>query len=315
MVTGAAGFIGFALLQKLSEDENTNVIAVDNFSRGVNDDAYQKITDRENVSKYDIDLSSADECKRLPNKCDVIYHMAALNGTQNFYERPYDVTRNSSLPTFNLIDKYISSGISKRFIYAGSSEAYASTVSNFNWPVPTDENVPLSISDPTNTRWSYGGAKLYGEIQTFNACKQYDCNYTIIRYHNVYGPRMGDKHVIPDFLERMNSGIYELYGYKDTRSFMYIDDAVEATIALCKSKKACNEIVNVGSEEEVTILDLGNIMMKLANVSDDIKLHESPKGSVARRAPNTGKLKDLINYKGKWSLEDGLRKTMQFYLR
>lgn len=315
MVTGAAGFIGFALLQKLSEDENNHVIAVDNFSRGNNDDAYKQVTARGNISSFNIDLSSTEDCKYLPNACDVIYHMAAMNGTQNFYERPYDVTRNCSLPTFNLIDKYVTSGVCKRFVYAGSSEAYASTISNFDWPVPTDENVPLSISDPTNTRWSYGGAKLFGEIQTFNACKQFKCDYTIIRYHNVYGPRMGDKHVIPDFLERMNNNVYELYGFKDTRSFMYIEDAVDATIALCKSKNARNEIVNVGNEKEVTILDLGELMMKLANVNETIELHDSPKGSVARRAPNTSKLKKLINYSEKWSLEDGLKKTMEFYLK
>jgi nucleoside-diphosphate-sugar epimerase len=255
LVTGAAGFIGYALADELSRREDTTVFVVDNFVRGEGDSAYSELCARDSVVPYDLDLTDRDAVGELPESVDVIFHMAALNGTQNFYERPYEVVRCSTLPTFHLLDRYGPNSGLKRFVYAGSSEAYASTVSTFNWPVPTAEDVPLCITDPSNLRWSYGGSKLHGEILVTAACRQYSREYTIIRYHNVYGPRMGDKHVIPDFLMRMKDGIYSLYGHSDTRSFIYVDDAVAATLLLADCADAANETVNVGSENEMQIAD------------------------------------------------------------
>lgn len=315
MVTGAAGFIGFALADKLSRQSGMNLIVVDNFVRGESDGAYAELCARSSVSPYQIDLTDAAQVAQLPDTCEVIFHLAALNGTQNFYERPYEVVRCSTLPTFHLLDRYGPTGKLKRFVYAGSSEAYSCTVKQFGWQVPTDETVPLSISDPSNRRWSYGASKLHGEILVTNACRQFDSEYTIIRYHNAYGPRMGDKHVVPDFLERMNHGKYELYGYEDTRSFIYIDDAVRATLALAECKAAANETVNVGSDNEMKILDLGQKILDLAGINAEIELHASPAGSVPRRSPDISKLRKLINFNEEWTLDRGLEETMKFYLK
>jgi nucleoside-diphosphate-sugar epimerase len=314
LVTGAAGFIGFALADALSGQADTNVFVVDNFVRGEKDTAYTELCSRDSVVAFDLDLTDCDAVRELPESVDVIFHMAALNGTQNFYERPYDVVRCSTLPTFYLLDRYGSGGDLKRFVYAGSSEAYAGTVTTFDWPVPTAEDVPLCITDPSNLRWSYGGSKLHGEVLVTAACHQHAKDHTIIRYHNVYGPRMGDKHVVPDFLERMKEGVYSLYGHSDTRSFIYIDDAVRATLMLADCDAAANETVNVGSENEIQIVDLGKEMLELAGIDAEIELHDSPKGSVSRRAPDTTKLKNLVGFTEEVSLADGLRRTMDFYV-
>jgi UDP-glucose 4-epimerase len=315
LVTGAAGFIGFALADSLSRQPGNTVCVVDNFVRGERDDAYEELCSRDNVSAFELDLTDRDALEVLPESFEVIYHMAALNGTQNFYERPYDVVRCSTLPTFHLLDRYgVGRGL-RRFVYAGSSEAYAGTVSTFDWPVPTAENVPLCISDPTNVRWSYGASKLHGEVMVIAAGQQYGLDYTVIRYHNVYGPRMGDKHVVPDFLARMKSGVYSLYGHRDTRSFIYIDDAVRATIMLAECPEAAQETVNVGSEREITILELGRELLALAGIDAEIELHDSPAGSVARRAPDVSKLKSLVGFSEQSTLAAGLRATMDYYLR
>jgi nucleoside-diphosphate-sugar epimerase len=314
LVTGAAGFIGYALADALSRRKDTNVVVVDNFIRGEPDAAYVELCARDSVTAYDLDLTDRDAVQELPESIELVLHMAALNGTQNFYERPYDVVRCSTLPTFHLLDRYGPGQDLNRFVYAGSSEAYAGTVSAFGWSVPTAEDVPLCITDPTNLRWSYGGSKLHGEILVNAACHQYSKEYTTIRYHNVYGPRMGDKHVVPDFLMRMKEGVYSLYGHSDTRSFIYIDDAVKATLMLAESSNAANETVNVGSENEIQIAELGRMMLDLAGIDADIELHDSPKGSVARRSPDLGKLKRLVNYDEEVSLAEGLKRTMDFYL-
>jgi UDP-glucose 4-epimerase len=315
IVTGAAGFIGFPIADALSLMPDVHVYAIDNHIRGAADDAYLALCKRRSVTAFDVDLTDSRAVQELPENCDVIIHLAALNGTQNFYERPYEVVRCSTLPTFHLLDRYGPSGQLQRFVYAGSSEAYAGTVQQFHWPVPTDEQVPLCISDPLNPRWSYGASKLHGEVLVINACRQFGAEYTIIRYHNVYGPRMGDKHMIPDFLERMNEGVYALYGHNDTRSFMYIADAVRATLMLTGSADAANEIVNVGSEQEVKIHDIGKTLLRLADIKADIELHDSPPGSVPRRAPDLQKLRRLVDFREQWTLEEGLRATMDFYLK
>lgn len=287
---------------------------MDNYSRGKKDPLYDELTSRNNVHHLTADLSEKGSYDELPDEVDTIYHMAALNGTQNFYERPHQVLKSTTLPTFYLIEKYFPTERLDRFVYAGSSEAYASTVTEFDWPVPTSEDVPLSISDPSNERWSYGASKLHGEVLTIQAAREHEVPYSILRYHNAYGPRMGDNHVIPDFVDRMKDGKYVLYGYKNTRSFIYIDDAVRATIGLAREPEAANETVNVGGGKEIKILDLAEKIMELAGEEGDIELNPSPEGSVMRRAPSIDKLEALIDFQIEWPLEKGLSKTLDYYL-
>jgi UDP-glucose 4-epimerase len=315
LVTGAAGFIGFALARKLAEDPQHRVIVVDNFVRGERDEAFAELCKQENVEFLELDLSAPDAIDRLPAvSLDYLFHLAALNGTQNFYERPYDVVRHSTMPLFTLVERYLRTKSVGRLVYAGSSEAYAGTVSKFGWTVPTAENVPLCISDPKNVRWSYGGSKLHGEILACAAAAQFGTAYTVIRYHNVYGPRMGDKHVIPDFINRMKQGVYALYGHADTRCFMYIDDAVDATMRLARAPAGANEIVNVGSDEELTMEDLGRRILSVARKNERIELHPSPPGSVARRVPDLAKLRSITGFEAAWSLDRGLEATLSWYL-
>jgi len=315
VVTGAAGFLGFALAKRLAGRPGTDVFAVDDFSRGVHDDNWTSLCGRPNVTGLDLDLADPVAVLELPPEVDWVFHLAALNGTQNFYERPYEVVRACTLPTFHLIDRYRRAETLKRFVFAGSSEAYASTVARFGWPVPTAEDVPLSIDDVGNPRWSYGASKLHGEVLVTHAMRQFRQPYTIVRYHNCYGPRMGDKHVVPDFLARMDHGVYELYGAADTRSFLYVADAVEATLALAECPEAAGEIVNVGGGTEIAIRDLATRILRLARIDAPIVEHPAPPGSVPRRAPDVSKLRRLTGFVERWSLDDGLRETMRHYLR
>jgi nucleoside-diphosphate-sugar epimerase len=312
LVTGAAGFIGQHLARALSERPGASVFCVDNFVRGEDDEAYRELAGRSNVERIDCDLTDIEATRALPD-VDVVFHLAALNGTQNFYQRPFDVVRHCTIPTLSLLERY-GRGPLERFVYTGTSEAYASTVTRFGWPVPTAEDVPLGIDDPSNVRWSYGASKLHGEVAVFAAARQYGIAHTIIRYHNVYGPRMGDKHVVPDFLMRAKRGVFELFGGDDTRAFMYIDDAVEATLRVAEAESCRNEVVNIGGAREVRIDDLGRLMMESAGLQGDIAVHPSPAGSVKRRAPDLAKLHRLTGFAERWTLEEGLRETARFYL-
>lgn len=314
LVTGAAGFLGYHLAAALARDPANHVVCVDNGVRGVFDAAYDALVALPNVRHIAADLAEAQTLGTLPDDVDVVFHLAALNGTQNFYERPLEVIRNSTLPTLHMLDKYGRLGRLKRFVYAGTSEAYASTVTRFAWPVPTGEDVPLGIEDVFNPRWSYAASKIHGEVATVAGCRQYGIDFSIIRYHNAYGPRMGDHHVIPDFYIRARDGVLALYGHENTRSFMYVDDAVQATLAVAASQGTAGEVVNVGSTREISMAKLGELMLTAGGLAGTITLHPAPAGSVLRRCPDVAKLGRLTGFREAWALEDGLRKTAAYYL-
>jgi nucleoside-diphosphate-sugar epimerase len=315
MVTGAAGFIGFHLATRLQHQADARVVLVDNHARGQHDAAYRRLRQMANVEAFEVDLTDPGQVARLPDDVDVVYHLAALNGTQNFYERPYEVLRCGTLPTFHLIEKYVRGGCLSRFVYAGTPESYASTVARFDWEVPTDETVPLCVDDVFNERWSYAAAKIHGEVLTINACRQFRVPFSIIRYHNVYGPRMGDKHVVPDFLARLKRGRAELHGHDDTRAFLYIDDAVDATLRIGACDAAAGQVINVGGDQEISILGLAREMMDILGRGDgEIALHPAPAGSVKRRLPSIRKLQLLTGFRAQWSLRDGLAETMRYYV-
>ncbi|WP_343683467.1 NAD-dependent epimerase/dehydratase family protein [Asticcacaulis sp.] len=314
VVTGAAGFLGFHLTRYLAEIKGYEVIAVDNFVRGENDPHLAALSEKPNVTFIELDLSDPAKVATLPVDVDYVYHLAALNGTQNFYERPMDVIKSCTLPNIYLAEHYGRNAKLKRFIYAGTSESYASTVTKFNWPVPTAEDVPLGLSDVTNPRWSYAASKMHGEVVTAQAGRSFSMPYSIVRYHNAYGPRMGDRHVVPDFYVRAKEGRFELFGYEDTRAFLYVDDAVRGTTLIGENERTVNEIVNLGGGREITMLDLAKEMMAVRGMEGDIVLHPSPAGSVKRRLPELAKIRELTGFQETVSLAEGLELTAKFYL-
>jgi len=309
LVTGAAGFIGNHLAQKLAR-EGHSVIAVDSLLHPNAKTQIDILSGMSRVNVLNMDLCHADSVSSLP-KVDGVFHLAALNGTQNFYSHPWKTLWNSTVPTVMLLNHYAKLD-PDFFFYAGSSEAYASSISDFGYMVPTPEEVPLGISDPKEPRWSYGASKLHGEIACFAAQAEFDLPVVVGRFHNAYGPRMGIKHVIPDFINRGKSGVYELYGASNTRSFIFIDDAVDAILAV--SDKARGEIVNIGSPHEVSMRELAKIIMKEAGWEGEVVEYESPPGSVMRRAPGTQKLRSFVDVDAFVDLEEGIRRTVYHYL-
>ena len=306
LITGGAGDIGYYLCKKLL-DNNHNVDIVDNFCRGNNDILFKSLIDHENAKFYEGDLCEKSFVDKLPKDYEYIYHLAALNGTSNFYNFPFTTLEYCSLPTINLLKHSKHLNKLKKFVFASSSETYACTVDKFSWKLPTSEEVPLCIDDPRNVRWSYAGAKIYSEIACFSAATEFNIPVSIIRFHNVFGPRMNDKHVIPDFIKRAMNGIYKLYGANNTRSFIFVEDAVNLCEIIATSKDSINTIVNIGGAQEISMLNLAKIILKLMNINDaEIICENAPIGSVSRRVPSLNKLKQLTNYKLKFSLEEGL---------
>lgn len=310
IITGGCGDVGYYLARR-ELDLGNQVAIVDNFSRGKRDAAIMALLEHPKASLIEGNLCEQNFVCTLPLDVDYVFHLAAMNGTQNFYERPFTVLENCTLPTIYLLSHYRKDKNLKRFLFAGSSEVYASTVKLFNWEVPTDETAPLCIEDPANIRWSYGASKLHGEVACFAAASQFKIPISIIRFHNVYGPRMGDKHVIPDFISRAEKGVYELNGYEDIRAFIFVEDAVEACRLVAESPNTVNEIIHIGNERGITMLELGKLILRLMGKSDaKIVCNPSPMGSVPRRTPNVRKLREKTSFKAKVDLEEGIEKVL-----
>ncbi len=310
LVTGSSGFIGSYLVKHLLNETNAHIIAADLKNAG---NLGTNLVDKSRISFLEIDLTDNDQVLKLP-EVDYIFHLAAINGTSNFYKKSWHTFFNSSQSTINLINRYKESKSLKRFVYTSTSEVYASMSDAGLAKIPTPEDTPVGFVDLRNPRWSYGGAKLLGELALYAASNQFPFDFSIIRYHNVYGPRMGYDHVIPDFIDRARRGFFELYGAENMRSFIYIDDAIEATFKIAFSEAAKREIVHVGTEEMLTMRDLAKKLMILANWEGTIEEHPAPNGSVLARCPDNRFLKEKVGFEPKISLERGLKLTLDGYL-
>ena len=133
--------------------------------------------------------------------------------------------------------------------------------------------------------------------------------FLIIRYFNIYGPNQIE-HFIPDFLNRVKKKIFKVYGYKNTRTFIFIDDAINATLKLFKLQKSKNQIINIGGKNEIKILNLSNLILKILKIKNKIKKYPAPPGSPLRRKPDISKAVKLIGNFNKTNLTIGLKKTI-----
>ncbi len=291
LVTGSAGFIGQALVKKLLINKQNKVYAIDrNFLN----------LKSKNLIKIRKDIKSI---KKFP-KVDIVFHLAAFNGTKYFYSKPLDVIDDNVSTTLSLVKFYKTKKL-KKFISAGSSEIYAGEQNLNNKKIPHNENNPIIFKDLTNPRWSYSSSKFMSELIVINS----GLPYIILRYFNVYGSKQKD-HFIPEFISRIKRKKYELYGYKNTRAFIYIDDAVNATIKISK-KNVTNQTFNLGSDKEEKIINVAKLIMKVLKIKNrKIKLFNAPKGSVMKRKPDISKLKKVIGNFKTIKLAEGIKKII-----
>lgn len=247
------------------------------------------------------DLCDANITNNAPD-CDVIIHLAAINGTKLFYEKPTEVLINNTSPTINLINRYRGSGA--KFVFASTCEIFNGAIDRQLHPIPTDEAVPILFEDILNPRWSYSIPKALGENLVANS----GLPWLIIRFFNVYGPAQKD-HFISEFVERAKNGEYYILG-NDTRSFCFVEDAVNITKELALNHSG--QIVNVGNDEEVPIDFVAKIILDLIGVDPQrLDVRPGAKGSAKRRCPDISKLRKMTRFREYTPLRVGLKKTVE----
>lgn len=312
IVTGGSGFIGYHLAEYLSRKKDDEITIIDNHERGEPDEMFRELISRDNVIFLNRDMTEKKFYADLSGCYDGIYHLAAINGTKNFYNRPYDVLRVNILALMNMLE-WCTPDNCRGFLFSSSSEAYAGTPDK---AIPTSEAVPLSVSDVMNPRWSYGGSKIAGELLTVNYCRTHNVSFKIIRYHNIYGSRMGYDHVLPEFFRRVHERVnpFPVYGGEETRAFCAVSDAVKATEAVMLSDKCNGEIVHIGnSSQEIKIIDLLKLVLKIADYQPEINILPAPEGCVMRRCPDTRKLYELTGFQAKITLDEALPEMYRWY--
>jgi nucleoside-diphosphate-sugar epimerase len=270
LITGAAGLIGREMCALLSKE--FDVVAVDNNFR------YPDFQPN-NCSYIQSDIE--DYLSKVDNDFDYVFHLSAINGTAYFYQIPNQLIENnikSDLAIFNFMKKNSKS----KLIYASSSEVIAGSDE-----YPTPELTDISIKNIHNPRWSYRISKMLSENYLVNS----NINYLIIRFFNVYGKSSGSGHFFKDILDNIAIENYKLMGQDETRSFCRVEDAADALVNIFKI--ADNEIVNIGSDEEITILEAANIIADCLGKRIDWQSIPSKQGSVLRRKPCLKKLKSL----------------------
>jgi len=275
LVTGAAGLIGSELCKQLRQN-NFYVVGIDNLSRST------KIPDCNEFVEYDLIKSIT-----IDQDFEMIYHLAAINGTTNFYERPNEVISNNTRVDFNVFEFSKKCKNLKKLIYASSSEM----MSHVNI---CDESNKVEIDDISNPRWSYKISKMVGENYLHNS----NLPWIIIRYFNVYGSETKSGHIVFDQIQKHKNGIYEVIGSNETRCYTYIEDAVDATVVVTK-KCQLRETINIGSNEELTSLEVCKIIANSLGIHDPrYKFMDGRMGSAKRRVPD---ISTLLYYYPKYS--------------
>ena len=243
-----------------------------------------------------------------------VVHLAYVNGTEHFYQRPELVLEVAVKGIVNVIDACVSRGVGE-LVLASSSEVYQSPPR-----VPTDETAPLSVPDPHNPRYSYGGGKIISELMALNYGHHRIPRVLVFRPHNVYGPDMGWEHVIPQLalrlrkLARASAGPVDLpiQGTgKETRAFVHIDDLVKGVLRVLDAGEHLG-IYHVGSAEEVTIADLARRIGLCFSREVRVVPGDLREGSTVRRCPDISKLRAL-GYEPQVPLSAGLPPTVRWY--
>jgi nucleoside-diphosphate-sugar epimerase len=215
---------------------------------------------------------------------------------------------------FNIISFAQKQNHLKKLLFPSTSEVYAGTLKYFDLPIPTPEKTPLAITDLKHPRTSYMLSKIYGEA----LCHAADLPFIIIRPHNIYGPRMGINHVIPELLLRShkqtNGGELKVYSLNHKRTFCFIDDAIEQIIGLLNSDYSNRATYNIGSiDEEVSIEELSKVILKVTNKKLRIIGIEDTPGSPTRRKPDMNETLKII-HKNNWiKLQDGVEQCYEWY--
>jgi len=311
LVTGACGFIGSHLVERLVKD-NYNVRAFTFYnsrnSYGWLDNVDKKIL--KDVNLISGDIRDYDFIQQQTKKIDVIIHLAALIGIPYSYYAAKSYIDTNITGTYNILNNAKINNVSKTII-TSTSEVYG-----------TAQKVPIPENHPLNAQSPYAASKIAADQLALSFYKSYGLPVTIIRPFNTFGPRQSARAIIPTIITQLlHSNTIQLGNLTPTRDFTYIEDTVEAFTKTIKENKIFGETINIGSNFEISIKDISNLIAEI--LGKDIKIKEDksrirPKESeVNRLLASTEKAKKILKWQPKYSglegFKRGLKKTISWF--
>ena len=309
-VTGGSGFIGAYLVRHLVES-GWKVCVLDNLMRG-DDSRLASVID--DVQLHQVDVRDEQAVTRAIKGHDVVMHLAAINGTENFYKHPELVLDVGIRGALAVVNACRSAGVPD-LVLASSAEVYQTPAR-----IPTPEDIELMLPDSLNPRYSYGGSKIISELIAFNYAREHFRKVQVFRPHNVYGPDMGTKHVIPQFIIRaaglqqqgLTGGPFPIQGSgKQTRGFCYVDDAVRGILRMYEYGQN-REIYHIGNDDEVSMAQVVDQIGHTMGLSLEVEPSAPAEGGTPRRCPDITKMR-MLGYEPVVELAAGIEQTVKWY--
>ena len=314
LITGGAGFIGSHLAERLLE-KGDEVYVIDNFSTGRLDNIQHLLSE----SKFHLTVGTILNEKTvepLVRACDQIFHLAAAVGVRLIIERPVDTIETNVLGTeivLRLANKY-----KRKVLIASTSEVYGK-----GNHVPYKEGDDRTYGPTIKSRWSYATSKAVDEFLALAYFHEKKLPVVIVRLFNTIGPRQTGSYgmVVPSFVQQALLGHpITVYGDgKQSRSFTYVDDVVSALLQLMEHPQATGEVFNVGNSEEISINDLASLVKKMVGSESQIvhisydEAFEKGFEDMQRRIPDITKIKKLIGFNPTVSLEESIKRIVEYY--
>ena len=309
LIAGGAGFIGSNLTEALLK-KNYKVICLDNLITGEKGNT-EDFLDNSNYSFIEKDITGDIS---IGEKIDFIFHLASpaspnVKNSRSYMAFPVETLMANSLGTYNLLE--LAKKNNAKFLFASSSEIYGNPEVS-----PQVETYVGSVS-PNGPRSVYDEAKRFGESMTFAYLRKFKLDVKIVRIFNTYGPKMraDDGRVVSNFINQaLKNEPITIYGDgKQTRSFCFVDDMVSGLEKTMFSEKTQGEVLNLGNPDEKTILEFAEIIIRLTSSSSKMQFEDLPQDDPYRRKPDINKAKSLISWEPRVSLEEGIKKTIEFF--
>ncbi len=304
LVTGGAGFIGWHLINYLS-NKGDKISILDDLSNAQQGQV-EKLRKLKNVNFTQGTILDKDLVENLMNKADACFHLAATLGVEKIHRDPVSAFESNFLGSKTVLTAAATSCV--RTIYASSSEVYGR-----NLDVPLNESADRVLGSPEVARWSYSEAKAMDELHAFQLYKHKSFSVTIARFFNTVGPRQSGSYgmVLPRFVKAaLNNQPLTVYGDgTQSRTFCSVTDVVDALVLLIDSKESIGQAFNIGSTNEITITELAQKVIKLTNSTSEIvyKKHSKVFGDhfeePQRRVPDISKIKRVVGWQPKQSLD------------
>jgi nucleoside-diphosphate-sugar epimerase len=286
LITGGAGFIGSSLAERLIENPDNYVVLADDLSTGSRDKLPRSGQDNFRFVKCDVNNYRDIAEVMLTGHFQYVFHYAAMVGVKRTQEQPMKVLQD--LDGIRHICDLSKNCSVKRVYFASSSEVYGEPVD-----MPQNEE-----TTPLNSRIPYAVVKNVGESFLRSYKKEYDLDFTIFRFFNTYGPKQSVDFVMSKFLcHALRGEDIPIYGDgTQTRTFCHINDNIEACVNAFYQDAYVNDVLNIGSDIEISILDLAKKVIELTGSSSQI-VHRPPlpEGDMLKRFPDISKMRRLLN--------------------